>query len=299
MNEKIDFNKFAEAQKNLRKETAALMEQAVDRAWGDMDEFPRLLNVLETFNRAGDILGGGSANALLIYAQQPGATQLGSFDFWKKQDTSICRGEKGIKVLVRSKSAKGKFFYNVEHRFDVGQTHLSPQPVPVDWADPMDILNAIIKTGAFRAQYDENLPDGADAVYIPELREVHVRDLDGQQMCRALLTEFCHFQQAADLGAGYQRNADTSFVALCGGYVLARRFGVEDGQARFQKEMFPPLTAGNPQERVGMVKNYLSKIIHTAGEVSREVQRGIRELERDCGEIIAPSRQGTGEAAAI
>ena len=299
MNEKIDFNKFAEAQKNLRKETAALMEQAVDRAWGDMDEFPRLLNVLETFNRAGDILGGGSANALLIYAQQPGATQLGSFDFWKKQDTSICRGEKGIKVLVRSKSAKGKFFYNVEHRFDVGQTHLSPQPVPVDWADPMDILNAIIKTGAFRAQYDENLPDGADAVYIPELREVHVRDLDGQQMCRALLTEFCHFQQAAGLGAGYQRNADTSFVALCGGYVLARRFAVEDGQARFQKEMFPPLTAGNPQERVGMVKNYLSKIIHTAGEVSREVQRGIRELERDCGEIIAPSRQGTGEAAAI
>ncbi len=299
MNEKIDFNKFAEAQKNLRKETAALMEQAVDRAWGDMDEFPRLLNVLETFNRAGDILGGGSANALLIYAQQPGATQLGSFDFWKKQDTSICRGEKGIKVLVRSKSAKGKFFYNVEHRFDVGQTHLSPQPVPVDWADPMDILSAIIKTGAFRAQYDENLPDGADAVYIPELREVHVRDLDGQRMCRALLTEFCHFQQAADLGAGYQRNADTSFVALCGGYVLARRFGVEDGQARFQKEMFPPLTAGNPQERVGMVKNYLSKIIHTAGEVSRELLRGIRELERDCGEIIAPSRQGTGEAAAI
>ena len=207
MNEKIDFNKFAEAQKNLRKETAALMEQAVDRAWGDMDEFPRLLNVLETFNRAGDILGGGSANALLIYAQQPGATQLGSFDFWKKQDTSICRGEKGIKVLVRSKSAKGKFFYNVEHRFDVGQTHLSPQPVPVDWADPMDILSAIIKTGAFRAQYDENLPDGADAVYIPELREVHVRDLDGQRMCRALLTEFCHFQQAADLGAGYQRIA--------------------------------------------------------------------------------------------
>ena len=118
-------------------------------------------------------------------------------------------------------------------------------------------------------------------------------------MCRALLTEFCHFQQAADLGAGYQRNADTSFVALCGGYVLARRFGVEDGQARFQKEMFPPLTAGNPQERVGMVKNYLSKIIHTAGEVSRELLRGIRELERDCGEIIAPSRQGTGEAAAI
>lgn len=299
MNEKIDFNKFAEAQKNLRKETAALMEQAVDRAWGDMDEFPRLLNVLETFNRAGDILGGGSANALLIYAQQPGATQLGSFDFWKKQDTSICRGEKGIKVLVRSKSAKGKFFYNVEHRFDVGQTHLSPQLVPVDWADPMDILSAIIKTGAFRAQYDENLPDGADAVYIPELREVHVRDLDGQRMCRALLTEFCHFQQAADLGAGYQRNADTSFVALCGGYVLARRFAVEDGQARFQKEMFPPLTAGNPQERVGMVKNYLSKIIHTAGEVGRELQRGIRELERDCGEIIAPSRQGTGEAAAI
>lgn len=88
-------------------------------------------------------------------------------------------------------------------------------------------------------------------------------------------------------------------MALCGAYVLERRFGVGTGQARFQREAFPPLPTENPQERVGMVKNYLSKIIHTTGEVSRELQRGIRELERDCGEIITPPRREKPEAVAI
>lgn len=302
MNERLDFNKFANAQKNLRNETAALMEQAVERAWADMEEFPRVLNLLENFNRAADSLGGGSSNALLLYAQCPGATQLGSFEFWKEENAFIRKGQKGLKVLVRSKNpkAKNKFFYNVEHRFDVSQTNAPPPPELVDWADPLDIIKAIAKTGVFHAQYDEALPDGVDAVYIPELREVRVRDgQNAQQMCHSLLTEFCHYQQARDMGTGYQRNADSNFVALCGAYVLERRFGVGTGQARFQREAFPPLLTENAQERVGMVKNYLSKIIHTTGEVSRELQRGIRELERDCGEIIAPPRREKPEAVAI
>ena len=302
MNEKIDFTSFAEAQKNLRKETAALMEQAVGRAWADWEEFPRLLDVLENFNRAGDTLGGGSSNALLLYAQCPGAVQLGSFEFWKEENAYVRKGEKGLKVLVRSPNpkAKGKFFYNVEHRFDVSQTTAPAPPALLDWADPLDIIKAIAKTCNFGIRYDDNLPDGAGAVYIPELNEVRVRDgQDREQMCHSLLTEFCHYQQAKELGAGYQRNADSNFVALCGAYVLARRFGVGAGLAHFQKESFTTLFAENPQERVGMVKNYLSQTIHTAGEVGRELHRGIRELERDCGEIIALPRRGQREAAAI
>lgn len=302
MNERLDFNQFANAQKNLRKETAALMERAADRVWGDFEEFPRVLNLLENFNRAGDSLGGGSSNALLLYAQCPGATQLGSFEFWKNKKASIRKGQKGLKVLVRGKNPKAnnKFFYNVEHRFDVSQTSAPPPPEMLDWAAPLDIIKAIAKTCNFGIRYDDSLPDGADAVYIPELNEVRVRDgQDREQMCHSLLTEFCHYQQAKDMGMGYQRNADSNFVALCGAYVLERRFGVGTGQERFQRETFPPLPTENPQERVGMVKSYLSKIIHTTGEVSRELQRGIRELERDCGEIIAPPRREKPEAVAI
>lgn len=301
MNERLDFNKFANVQKDLRKETTALMEQAVERAWVDMEEFPRVLNLLENFNRTGDSLGGGSSNALLLYAQCPGAVQLGSFEFWKEENAFIRKGQKGLKVLVRGKNpkAQNKFFYNVEHRFDVSQTNAPPPPELPDWADPLDIIKAIAKTCDFGIRYDD-LPDGADAVYIPELNEVRVRDgQDREQMCHSLLTEFCHYQQAKDMGTGYQRDADRNFVALCGAHVLERRFGVGTGQARFQREAFPPLPTENPQERVGMVKSYLSKIIHTTGEVSRELRRGIRELERDCGEIIAPPGREKPEAVAI
>ena len=45
-------------------------------------------------------------------------------------------------------------------------------------------------------------------------------------MCISLLTEFCHYEQHKLMGKTYERNPNTNFVALCGGYVLARRFGV-------------------------------------------------------------------------
>lgn len=296
----FDFNKFADAQKNLRKETAALMEQAVEKAWGDFDQFPRLLDVLERFNAGSDTLGGGSTNALLIYTQRPGASQLGSFDFWKEKGAAIRKGEKGIKILVRSKNpkSKSKFFYNVEYRFDVGQTHQKDEPETINWIEPVDMMSAIMKTGAFAATLDENLPDGADSSYIPELREVYLRDgLDIQQTCRALLFEFCHYQQAKQLGADYRRNPDSNFIAFCGGYVLARRFGVDVGEQLFQKEVFPALTAETSPERVGTVKNYLSQIIRTTGAVTREIQRGIYEMERDCGQIVEQSRQESADIA--
>ena len=292
--ETYNFNKFAETQKNLRQETAVLVEQAVDRAWGDLEEFPRLLNVLERFNMGGDTLGGGSTNALLLYAQRPMATQLGSFDFWKEQGTALRKGEKAIKILVRSRNpkSKSKFFYNVEHRFDVSQTHHPSEQEETAWMDELDMLDAIIKTRAFAARYDENLPDGVKSTYIPELREVRVqKGQDARQMCGSLLFEFCHYQQARQLGADYERNSNTNFVALCGEYVLARRFGVDVGEVLFQKEVFPLIEAASLPERVGAVKNYLSQIIRTTGAVTREIQRGIYELERDCGQIIARAQR--------
>ena len=85
MNQKIEFSQFINNQKQLREQTGRLTADTVERVWGDMEAFPRLLDVVERFNLASGTLGGGSANALLIYAQCPGATRLGSFEDWKKE----------------------------------------------------------------------------------------------------------------------------------------------------------------------------------------------------------------------
>ena len=130
------------------------------------------------------------------------------------------------------------------------------------------------------------------------MREVYLRDgLDTQQTCCVLLFEFCHYQQAKQLGGECQRNLDGNFIAFCGGYVLARRFGVDVGGMPFQKEVFPVLTAETRPERAGVVKNYLSQIICTIGAVTCEIQRGIYEMERDCGQIVEQSRQESADIA--
>ena len=292
MKEKIEFSQFINNQKQLREETSQLTLHAVNRAWGDMEQFPRLLDMVEKFNQSSGTLGGGSANALLLYEQCPIATRLGSFEDWKKEQAFIKRGEKGLKIYVRSpgkedpKTHRTRYFYNVEHRFDISQT-TATQPEVMPWSDPIDMIRAISKAGCFAIQYDSRLPDGADAAYIPDLREVRVRDgQDADQMCFTLLTEFCHYAQHKIQGKAYERNPESNFVALCGGYVLARRFGVSTEHALFQKEAFPEVPDENLQEKCGAVKNLLSAIIRSSGMAGQEIQRGIDEIERDYGQIL-------------
>ena len=147
MNQKIEFSQFINNQKQLREQTGKLTADTVERVWGDMEEFPRLLDVAERFNLASGTLGGGSANALLIYAQCPHATRLGSFEDWKKEQAYIRKGEKGLRIYVRSpgkedpKTHRTKYYYNVEHRFDISQTNAHLQTEDVSWTEPLDIID--------------------------------------------------------------------------------------------------------------------------------------------------------------
>jgi N-acyl-D-aspartate/D-glutamate deacylase len=43
MNEKLASNQFINNQKQLREETGRLTTETVERVWGDMEQFPRLL----------------------------------------------------------------------------------------------------------------------------------------------------------------------------------------------------------------------------------------------------------------
>ena len=305
MNQKIEFSQFINNQKQLREQTGKLTADTVERVWGDMEEFPRLLDVAERFNLASGTLGGGSANALLIYAQCPHATRLGSFEDWKKEQAYIRKGEKGIRIYVRSpgkedpQTHRVKYFYNVEHRFDISQTNARPQQEETAWNDPIDIIKAIAAASKFGIRYDSQIPDGVDAAYIPALNEVRVRDgQDAEQMCLSLLTEFCHYEQHKLLGRTYERSPFTHFVALCGGYVLARRFGIGTENILFQREVFPDIPSGNVQEKCGAVRDLLSSVIRASGMAGQEVQRGIAGLERDFGQYVSSPRYRPEEAQA-
>lgn len=297
MNGNFDFSQYLAYQKKLREETGRLTAETVEGVWGDMEQFPRLLDVVERFNLASGTLGGGSANALLIYAQCPGATRLGSFEDWKKEQAYIRRGEKGIRVYVRSpgkedsKTHRTKYYYNVEHRFDISQTTARSQPREVFWTEPMDIIRAIALAADFSIEYDSQIPDGVNGTYIPALNEVRVREgQDAEQMCLSLLKEFCHYEQHKFMGKSYERNPVTNFVALCGGYVLARRFDINTENILFQREVFPEIPGGNVQERCGAVRDLLSSVIRASGMAGQEIQRGIAEMERLLGLYVSSPR---------
>ncbi len=77
MNGKFDFSQYLAYQKKLREETGRLTAETVEGVWGDMEQFPRLLDVVERLNLASGTLGGGSANALLILRPVSGRDTAG------------------------------------------------------------------------------------------------------------------------------------------------------------------------------------------------------------------------------
>ena len=153
------------------------------------------------------------------------------------------------------------------------------------------LIRAIALAADFSIEYDSQIPDGVDGTYIPALNEVRVREgQDAQQMCFSLLKEFCHYEQHKFMGKTYERNPVTNFVALCGGYVLARRFDINTENILFQREVFPEIPGGNVQERCGAVRDLLSSVIRASGMAGQEIQRGIAEMERLLGLYVSSPR---------
>ena len=153
------------------------------------------------------------------------------------------------------------------------------------------LIRAIALAADFSIEYDSQIPDGVDGTYIPALNEARVREgQDAEQMCLSLLKEFCHYEQHKFMGKTYERNPVTNFVALCGGYVLARRFDINTENILFQREVFPEIPGGNVQERCGAVRDLLSSVIRASGMAGQEIQRGIAEMERLLGLYVSSPR---------
>lgn len=173
-----------------------------------------------------------SANALLIYKQQPQATQLKEFRDWQEDGVKVSKGAKSLSILEPVEYAKKDgstgIAYNVKKVFDVSQTNGRRPAAPTLDRDPRKLVAIMLDTAPIDVATVEELPSpNMGAFYRNEDQTLYVkRDIgDSVALCQCVAQELGHAQLAMSCEA-YSRR-EMGFSAVCVGYMLCRKFGVD------------------------------------------------------------------------
>lgn len=173
-----------------------------------------------------------AANALLIYKQQPQATQLKEFRDWQEGGVKVSKGAKSLSILEPVEYAKKDgstgIAYNVKKVFDVSQTNGRRPAAPTLDRDPRKLVAVMLDTAPIDVATVEELPSpNMGAFYRNEDQTLYVkRDIgDSVALCQCVAQELGHAQLAMSCEA-YSRR-EMGFSAVCVGYMLCRKFGVD------------------------------------------------------------------------
>ena len=173
-----------------------------------------------------------AANALLIYKQQPQATQLKEFRDWQEDGVKVSKGAKSLSILEPVEYAKKDgstgIAYNVKKVFDVSQTNGRRPAAPTLDRDPRKLVAIMLDTAPIDVATVEELPSpNMGAFYRNEDQTLYVkRDIgDSVALCQCVAQELGHAQLAMSCEAYSHR--EMGFSAVCVGYMLCRKFGVD------------------------------------------------------------------------
>lgn len=265
----FDKEVWAQQKKEQREMVYGMIDTVAGAVAGNGAVFQSYLDAQARFGRY------SVSNTLLMLAQKPDATQVRSFDGWQEQGTYIRKGEAGFYILEpgeeyqRDDGTTG-VGYNPKKVFDISQTGLRKRETPA-YPDDRTAIKALMDHAPVPMRGSDTLPEGANAFYDPQAREIQVRrGMDGPGIFRALAQELAHAE--LDRGDGsYQRQAH-GFHAYCASYMLCKQYGIDAGGYRFDRA--PEVFAGmEPQQ----IRAELSTIKETAGTLSGRMERYLNQ----------------------
>ena len=223
-----------------------------------------------------------AANALLIYKQQPQATQLKDFRDWQEDGVKVSKGAKSLSILEPVEYAKKDgstgIAYNVKKVFDVAQTNGKKPAAPTLDRDPRKLVAIMLDTAPIDVSTVEELPSPKmGAFYKNEDQTLYIkRDIgDSVALCQCVAQELGHAQLAMSCEA-YSRR-EMGFSAVCVGYMLCRKFGVDTRS--FAIEDIPD---GLKNKEPKGIRTELSKTRSAMNEIGSRVSEEIyrRRAER-------------------
>jgi N-terminal domain of anti-restriction factor ArdC len=226
-----------------------------------------------------------AANALLIRAQRPDASQVAGYHRWLELGRFVRRGEKGIVILAPifrrmadiedEEDERRPITYRAAYVFDVSQTEPlsgeeAPVPVRPEIACPVltgedgrELYSALLKVAHDEGITVSHEPPAEYAsmtreancmgFYVPKIQAIWVRKNAPLQEVKTLAHELAHH-----FGCHDESNPNNEAMAEGAAYVVLQAFGLDSGARSV------PYIVGWDSRKPGAYKSALTGIQQTA-----------------------------------
>ena len=258
-NQPLPKEEYAAKKQAEREEIFKLSDNTAMEVAANGGKFQQYLDVQAKFDRY------SAVNALLIMAQKPESTIIGSFEHWKYKDAFVKSGQTAFSILEPheyiNEDGSTRTGYNIKKMFDISQVDARRvKAAPIPYHSSSQILKALIKEAPAKITCVDELPGGFGAVTNHGTGEISVRKgMEYADIFRCLAKELA----GINLAAGNNVQSDIHFSAYCAAYILCKKYGVDTHNFDFTnaRVVFDNMDAQT-------IKRELSRIRDTAHAIS-------------------------------
>lgn len=266
-NKPYDKEQWAAQKQAERKEAYELIDSTcLEMAMGG-DSFRQYLDVQGRFDRY------SVANAILVSAQMPEATQLKDYGKWKQSRVYVNKDAQKITILEPSKEytrddGTKAVSYNAKVVYDISETSAKDRQEAAEPKSMRELVSAMIDASPVPFQPVDNLE--LPAFYDSEQQTIFIRtDLNEEQLFVSMSKEVA--AAVFDFKHNESRNA-SEFKAYCVAYMVSSRYGVDTRGFSFDRlpKEYAEMETQDFKSELGSMRDVL-------GEVQSEMYKSMEK----------------------
>ena len=266
-NKPYDKAEWAAQKQAERKEAYELIDNTCSEMAVNGDSFRQYLDVQGRFDRY------SVANAVLVSAQMPEATQLKDYGKWKQSRVYVNKDAQKITILEPSKEylrddGTKAVSYNAKVVYDVSETSAKDRQEAAEPKSMRELVSAMIDASPvpFQPVDDLELP----AFYDSEQQTIFIRTgLNEEQLFVSMSKEVA--AAVYDFKHNESRNA-SEFKAYCVAYMVSSRYGVDTRGFNFDRlpKEYAEMETQDFKSELGSMRDVL-------GEVQSEMYKSMEK----------------------
>ena len=266
-NKPYDKAEWAAQKQAERKEAYELIDNTCSEMAVNGDSFRQYLDVQGRFDRY------SVANAVLVSAQMPEATQLKDYGKWKQSRVYVNKDAQKITILEPSKEylrddGTKAVSYNAKVVYDISETSANDRQEAAEPKSMRELVSAMIDASPvpFQPVDDLELP----AFYDSEQQTIFIRTgLNEEQLFVSMSKEVA--AAVYDFKHNESRNA-SEFKAYCVAYMVSSRYGVDTRGFNFDRlpKEYAEMETQDFKSELGSMRDVL-------GEVQSEMYKSMEK----------------------
>ena len=266
-NKPYDKAEWAAQKQAERKEAYELIDNTCSEMAVNGDSFRQYLDVQGRFDRY------SVANAVLVSAQMPEATQLKDYGKWKQSRVYVNKDAQKITILEPSKEylrddGTKAVSYNAKVVYDISETSSKDRQEAAEPKSMRELVSAMIDASPvpFQPVDDLELP----AFYDSEQQTIFIRTgLNEEQLFVSMSKEVA--AAVYDFKHNESRNA-SEFKAYCVAYMVSSRYGVDTRGFNFDRlpKEYAEMETQDFKSELGSMRDVL-------GEVQSEMYKSMEK----------------------